>query len=1341
MRDKVMILHKICTGSGVTITPGEEGSIIKKNDTKSVVEMDRGGVHELPNWTIKTICERDDVWNLINSATKHELERFPSPPKFEDPVPIEQSNSSTAVPSSSPSSTSSPSLVSQSLSDSPPESVVVGNVSSQLLNYDSSFNLNSSLAGSVRDGPKRKVSFTDGKRKPEINMTHYAVGPLPTMTEDPMPIPEINIESFSDSSSSSDDEDSEVGITLAQKRWRFLRRNLHNVRSGMTRSDYHSVIKEQDRRRFTRNVQEVRRKKHALQPTPAENANAWKFLKQAIESGRFKKEQKPEDFFKLSSFHDVVQLLRRRHLLSKGNDASAELQAGPALPTERLTLAMAELLETERTFVTQLKMITKYFQPAIQPIIARDSRRASDAALIFGNIAVLIRIHSALLAGLEKHQRERVRLDNVGWIIQWPNEDDVRMEKNKKHKKDKKRSVQVPPEAALREYLSKRRGLDELQLLMNFFKDQVTSRGGASAVFRILDANEDGCISREEFWTYCREKLLLSNEATTRVFHELDVDEDGSIRFDELESITTAGLFQRWCKEVMKLGEGRQVFNKIDTDKNGIIDFDEFVSFAQQIGFTSTEATTIFAAISSSKNKLTQELFCKPLGLSVLDQSTDIGELLQLVVPLVHFAYSQYANNFDTAREAHARFKQLPAFEKACEEVVTSGNTCDFDLSDLLITPIQRMLRYSLLLKKIREHVPFPETHSAPIALRIEEAISRITELNQLVDKSVATKHNYEKLKTLANNIIFRDSTFNLIAKDRKLLRSGTLTRICRSGQHKRCRFYLFSDILIYVTNARCKHVMQLDNVDLLDMEDQPNLKHAWMIKSPKVSFVVFSDTFEDKVSWTADILSTSDVVRKENPQWQRQPLAPVWAFNASTSTCAVCERAFNLFRRKHHCYHCGSIVCRDCANHKFFLPSINEKEMVQVCRLCFNGLCEEREGEPSPSISRHQSRTTANGGSFCSVKGPFPQDRRERFESLVSRQSEGSPAIFRRKSFSGSPGGTASDVFTMDLPDASSFNGSFPSPSFCLPTPRGEGDIENSSMILGFQNRFIGPRKPTLAKPGRRFILSGLFRKKHAKGGWGNRAYRFILFTDVLIYCSEVIGKKLYFRKMLPLLHMKVEAEGKDAMRIISTVKSFVVKLYTNKAVSENSSSNAMEDWMFILEKTIRLHRERAGGTALDGVTAAVPEDAGNACSSCCKSFSILTGKQNCKACGKLFCKQCVSKTYYTSPGVKGSVCPQCYEDLRGVTVRLAADITKNPEHNPPEESRATCCYVCDSKFTLLRRKEVCWSCCGAVCSACSPNKTILPRLDPDNPLKVCNPCFQGLQAQSLEVTKKTDT
>ncbi|CAH8871451.1 unnamed protein product [Trichobilharzia szidati] len=57
------------------------------------------------------------------------------------------------------------------------------------------------------------------------------------------------------------------------------------------------------------------------------------------------------------------------------------------------------------------------------------------------------------------------------------------------------------------------------------------------------------------------------------------------------------------------------------------------------------------------------------------------------------------------------------------------------------------------------------------------------------------------------------------------------------------------------------------------------------------------------------------------------------WANDSENPNCFLCQSAFSVSRRRHHCRNCGLIFCHECSSRKMTLPSSSKP--VRVCDTC----------------------------------------------------------------------------------------------------------------------------------------------------------------------------------------------------------------------------------------------------------------------------------------------------------------------------------------------------------------------------------------------------------------------
>jgi myosin I len=60
------------------------------------------------------------------------------------------------------------------------------------------------------------------------------------------------------------------------------------------------------------------------------------------------------------------------------------------------------------------------------------------------------------------------------------------------------------------------------------------------------------------------------------------------------------------------------------------------------------------------------------------------------------------------------------------------------------------------------------------------------------------------------------------------------------------------------------------------------------------------------------------------------------WVPDKQAPQCALCGLKFSLFKRRHHCRHCGRVICTKCSMKNQAMPDFDFHEAVRVCDECF---------------------------------------------------------------------------------------------------------------------------------------------------------------------------------------------------------------------------------------------------------------------------------------------------------------------------------------------------------------------------------------------------------------------
>ncbi|KAJ3021672.1 hypothetical protein HKX48_008051 [Thoreauomyces humboldtii] len=155
--------------------------------------------------------------------------------------------------------------------------------------------------------------------------------------------------------------------------------------------------------------------------------------------------------------------------------------------------------------------------------------------------------------------------------------------------------------------------------------------------------------------------------------------------------------------------------------------------------------------------------------------------------------YAHFVNNYDQAVEKLNKVSENPAFERKLQDIKKGMGSRSPDLTDLLITPVQRPPRYLLLLKELLKRTP----NAHPDYSNLVAAVQKVERTVQAINER---KKRHEMMKKMQDAFI--GNPINLITPGRFLTHSGPLLELNEAStgtedlRQKRMAF-LFSDVLV----------------------------------------------------------------------------------------------------------------------------------------------------------------------------------------------------------------------------------------------------------------------------------------------------------------------------------------------------------------------------------------------------------------------------------------------------------------------------------------------------------------------------------------------------------------
>ncbi|EFC43629.1 RhoGEF domain-containing protein [Naegleria gruberi] len=243
-----------------------------------------------------------------------------------------------------------------------------------------------------------------------------------------------------------------------------------------------------------------------------------------------------------------------------------------------------------------------------------------------------------------------------------------------------------------------------------------------------------------------------------------------------------------------------------------------------------------------------------------------ISDIFLQIAPFFK-TYSRYCNNFDKANEVLRECKKREEFKEQVSKMDKDSRTSKLGLQSYLILPIQRIPRYRLLLQDLIKHSGPSHPDYKGLKLALEKICEVADHLNNTMKSIEAT-----------NEIIKIQSQFygelNLVEPHRKFLKDGALQEIVSADFTKTRDIYvhLFNDIILLSQKSGKTFTLklQLPLNDLiifsyLNQEDQID-DTIFKLQSPSKAIIIKTATPAEKNSWTItlhNLINESKISKK----------------------------------------------------------------------------------------------------------------------------------------------------------------------------------------------------------------------------------------------------------------------------------------------------------------------------------------------------------------------------------------------------------------------------------------------------------------------------------------------
>ncbi|EZA49970.1 hypothetical protein DMN91_011743 [Ooceraea biroi] len=327
------------------------------------------------------------------------------------------------------------------------------------------------------------------------------------------------------------------------------------------------------------------------------------------------------------------------------------------------------------------------------------------------------------------------------------------------------------------------------------------------------------------------------------------------------------------------------------------------------------------------------------------DSDPRIGDIMKNFAPFLKM-YTEYVKNFDYAMNLISTLQsKVPRFAAIINEIQKLDECAKLSLAHHMLSPIQRLPRYELLLKDYlrnltEDHQDYVDAQKALELVSI--AANHTNDAMKKIDK-------FKKLLEIQESIY--DAT-DLVSATRELVKEGRIVKIsARSGDHQERHLFLFSDLLLLCSIRlipgpmyRLRAKFLVENLKVVE-GDNLETANTFYIKDENKTVELYTHDAAEKAAWLDALLQTMQEIIRRKASLKTGNVKTSLVKADEVTKCMVCEVIFSVMKRKHNCRACGRVVCSKCSNQKLLFE---DNKSMRVCRLCHAALTQPLTKSPS---------------------------------------------------------------------------------------------------------------------------------------------------------------------------------------------------------------------------------------------------------------------------------------------------------------------------------------------------------------------------------------------------------
>ncbi|XP_015600047.1 FYVE, RhoGEF and PH domain-containing protein 1 isoform X2 [Cephus cinctus] len=322
-----------------------------------------------------------------------------------------------------------------------------------------------------------------------------------------------------------------------------------------------------------------------------------------------------------------------------------------------------------------------------------------------------------------------------------------------------------------------------------------------------------------------------------------------------------------------------------------------------------------------------------------------IGDIMKNFAPFLKM-YTEYVKNFDYAMNLiNTLQNKIPRFAAIINEIQKLEECAKLSLPHHMLSPIQRLPRYELLLKDYLKNLDDDNPDYADTKKALELVSTAANHTNEAMKKI----DKFKKLLEIQESIY---DAIDLVSATRELVKEGRIVKIsARSGDHQERHLFLLSDVLLLCSIRlipgplyRLRAKFMVENLEVVE-GDNLETANTFYVRDENKNVELYTHTAAEKAAWLDALFQTMQEIMRRKASLKTGNAKTSLVKADDVARCMVCEAIFSVMKRKHNCRACGIVVCSKCSNQKLLFE---DNKNMRVCRLCYAALTQPLNKSPS---------------------------------------------------------------------------------------------------------------------------------------------------------------------------------------------------------------------------------------------------------------------------------------------------------------------------------------------------------------------------------------------------------